>query len=124
MYQWIGLALAGAAGTLARFGLGGLVQRVLGPAFPWGTLVVNILGCLLFGVFVSLAEHKIEFGEATRNIVLVGFLGAFTTFSTLAFHTGDFLRANQWVMAFANLTAHNAIGLAFLFAGFRLGRLL
>jgi fluoride exporter len=118
------IGLAGAVGTVARYGLGGLVQRFGSGGFPWGTLFVNLVGCLLFGVFVSVAEHRFQVEEHTRNMVLVGFMGAFTTFSTLAFHTGDYIRDNQWFMALANLSAHNIVGVACILAGLYLGRVL
>ena len=81
-HEILWIALAGALGTLARYGLGGAVQTVLGQNFPWGTLVVNAIGCLLFGLVWTLAEERLLISGHLRFIVLVGFMGAFTTFST------------------------------------------
>ncbi len=81
------LCFAGAAGTLARYGLAGLMQRLLGESFPWGTLTVNALGCFLFGVVWMLAEDRLVISGQTRFVILTGFMGAFTTFSTFAFET-------------------------------------
>lgn len=118
---WI--ALAGSAGTLARFWLQGLVQRIWGEAFPWGTLVVNSVGCFLFGmVWIMAAERQIISGE-TRLIILTGFMGAFTTFSTFAFETGDQLREAQWLHAAGNIAGHLLLGLGCLFLGYTVGRL-
>lgn len=116
------IAVAGAAGTLARFGLHYLVHRFVGSAFPWGTLVVNVLGCFLFGVVWILSEERMSITPQTRVIVLVGFMGAFTTFSTFAFETGTFLRDSNWQSAFANLLLQNLLGIAAIFAGFAAGR--
>ena len=116
------LAVAGAAGTLARYGLAGLVQRAAGTAFPWGTLAVNIVGCLGFGVVWSLAEDRLLISPETRTLVLVGFLGAFTTFSSFAFETGQFLRDGQWWFVLANIAAQNVLGVAAVLAGMALAR--
>jgi CrcB protein len=117
------LAAAGALGTLARYGLSGLVQRGLGASFPWGTLAVNALGCLAFGVFWAAAGQRLISGEM-RTIVLIGFMGAFTTFSTLAAESGQLLADREWAMALANVLLHNVGGIVLFFAGAALGRLL
>ena len=80
---FVALAAAGAAGTLARFTLSGLVQRFAGGSFPWGTLVVNLTGCFLYGLLLALAERRMDLDPNIRRIVFVGFMGAFTTFSSL-----------------------------------------
>ncbi|HJQ85445.1 MAG TPA: CrcB family protein [Candidatus Binatia bacterium] len=116
------LAVAGALGSLARYGLAGLVQRLHESAFPWGTLAVNGLGCFLFGVVWTLAEERLVIGGETRLVVLVGFMGAFTTFSTYAFETGAMLRDAEWVLAAGNAVAQNLLGVAFLFLGIAAGR--
>lgn len=118
------LAVAGAIGTIARYGLSGLVQKYCGASFPWGTLAVNALGCFLFGLIWTLAEERLIIGGETRFIILTGFMGAFTTFSTFAFETGEFLRDSEWVWAFGNILMQNVLGLVALFLGFSLGRLL
>jgi CrcB protein len=119
----LALAVAGTLGTLARYGLGGLVQRLHESAFPWGTLVVNALGCFLFGVVWALAEERLVISGETRLVLLVGFMGAFTTFSTYAFETGAMLRDAEWLLAASNLLAHNLLGIACFFVGVALGRL-
>jgi CrcB protein len=116
------LALAGALGTLLRYALGGGVQRLIGSEFPWGTLTVNALGCFLFGVVWTMAEERLVISGQTRFIVLTGFMGAFTTFSTYAFETAGFLRDSQWLLAAGNLLGQNALGLACVFLGFTAGR--
>lgn len=117
------LALAGALGTLARYGLGGLVQRIGGEGFPWGTLAVNLAGCLAAGLLWTLFESRWTVSGETRAVVLVGFMGAFTTFSTLILETGHMVRASEWAHAGLNLILHNGLGFAALFAGIFIGRL-
>ena len=116
------LALAGALGTLARFGLSGLVQRVSGAAFPWGTVAVNVTGCFLAGLLWSLFENRWEVSSQTRVLVLLGFMGAFTTFSTLILETSELLRTAKWMYAAINVTIQNGLGFMALFGGVALGK--
>jgi fluoride exporter len=115
------LSVTGAAGTLCRYWLDGLVQRILGDRFPWGILVVNVVGCFLFGLVWPLAEQRLVIKPETRIIILTGFMGAFTTFSTFTFETAQFMRDSQWLLAAANIVAQIVLGLAFLFLGLALG---
>ncbi|MBS0262730.1 MAG: fluoride efflux transporter CrcB [Planctomycetes bacterium] len=120
----IQLALAGACGTLARYWIGGLVQQKLGSGYPWGTLVINVSGCLLFGFVWTLAEDRLLISPQTRVVVLTGFMGAFTTFSTFAFETSQMLASTEWFRAVGNLGLQNLLGLAAVFLGMALGRLI
>lgn len=117
------IALTGAVGTLARYGMGGLVQQFSG-RFPWGTVAVNLLGCLAFGMVWSSLEERWPTSGETRMIILVGFMGAFTTFSTFIFETRQLLSNAEWMPAVGYFTLHNVGGLAALIAGLALGRLL
>lgn len=111
------IALGGAAGTLARYYVSGLSQRLFGPGFPLGTLLVNVIGSLLFGVVWSLAEERMAISPLARMALLAGFMGAFTTFSTFAFETMNFVRDSQYVMAFANITANCVLGFGAVLVG-------
>ena len=116
------LALAGAMGTLARYGLVGLVQRFTSASFPWGTLAVNIAGCLLAGLLWALFESKWPLAGETRIIILVGFMGAFTTFSTFILESSELARTAEWMHAAGNVLLHNSLGFVALFLGVALGR--
>jgi len=116
------LALAGALGTLARYGAAGLVQRIHGTSFPWGTLVVNLTGCFLAGLLWTLFESRWPLSGETRTIILVGFMGAFTTFSAFILESGELLRSAEWMHAAANLAMQNVLGFVALFAGIALAR--
>jgi len=119
----IWLSAAGALGTLSRYGLSGLVQRLAGSLFPWGTLAVNSIGCFLFGlVWVLAAERLVISGEA-RLVILTGFMGAFTTFSTFTAETGQMLLRAEWAAGMANVFGGVAVGLLCFFLGLFLGRL-
>jgi CrcB protein len=117
------LALFGAAGTIARYFLHLFVQRMHGTQFPWGTFAVNALGCLAFGIVWGLAEHRALVGPQTRLFVLVGFMGAFTTFSSYAFETAQLIETGRWLWAGGNFALQNAVGVSLVFVGIALGKL-
>jgi CrcB protein len=122
-WKWGMLAAAGALGTLARYGLGGMVQRATNSSFPWGTLAVNALGSFLFGFVWSLAEERLVISGETRFIILTGFMGAFTTFSTFSFETSTMLRDTEWLLAAGNVLGQVVLGLLLVFVGLFVGRL-
>lgn len=116
------IALAGGLGTLARYGLAGLAQRWTGSGFPWGTLTVNAIGCFLFGIILALSSERLALSGQLRVIMLVGFMGAFTTFSTYVSETGQMMENSQWLLAGGNILLQNALGLALFFAGMAMVR--
>jgi len=117
------LALAGAMGTLARYGLAGFVHRINGASFPWGTLAVNVLGCFLAGLVWALFENRWMVSGETRVIVLVGFMGAFTTFSAFILETDELVRSAEWMYAAANIAMQVGLGFVAFMVGAALGSL-
>ena len=118
------IALAGALGTLARYGLSGLAQRWFGADFPWGTLLVNMLGCLVIGVLWTLTEDRWPLSGQTRAVLFIGFMGAFTTFSSFALESAELFRAGQWLWGIGNVAGQSVAGLALFFVGALVARLL
>ncbi len=118
------LALAGSIGTLARYGLSLFVQKFNPMLFPWGTFTINLLGCFAFGIIWSLAEDRMVMSSETRLILLTGFMGAFTTFSTFAFETSQLLRDSQWWLAAGNFAGQTVLGIVLMIAGLGIGRIL
>lgn len=110
------IALGGALGALARYGLSGWVQERLGLAFPWGTLAVNVLGCLLMG-FALRYFQELRPGPELRALVGVGLLGAFTTFSTFSFETVALLENGAWGRAATYTLASVVVGIVAVYAG-------
>ena len=111
----------GFLGALARYGLNLLVYRQLPfAAFPYGTLVVNLLGCFLIGFAAGIAESRQLFGTEFRAFAFIGVLGGFTTFSTFAFETFAMVRDEENLRAAANVGAHVLIGLALVWIGYAL----
>lgn len=117
------LAIAGACGTLARYGLTGLVHRWLGSSFPWGTASVNILGSLLFGIVWSASGERNVISPELRIIILGGFMGAFTTFSTFISETSLLFADSQLLAGFGNVLFQVISALAAFYLGLMLGRL-
>lgn len=117
------IALAGACGTLARYWLSGVVYGVAGRDFPWGTAAANILGCFLFGLIWELAEGRVFLRSEARAIILTGFMGAFTTFSTFVFESAGFLEDGRYLPCLANVAFQTVLGFAAMFGGLSLGRL-
>jgi CrcB protein len=116
------LALAGAAGTLLRYWLGGIVERNMSSGFPFGTATVNIIGCLVFGLLWAMLENKISISPQLKTVVFIGFFGAFTTFSSFAFDTVRFINELRLFHAFGNILLHNVCGFVGVIIGLTVGR--
>jgi fluoride exporter len=116
------LAVAGALGTLARYGVNEFFLRHTPSGFPWGVLAVNVSGCLLFGAVWVAAEERGWVSPVVRLAALTGFMGAYTTFSTFAFDSVQFARGGNWLLAAGNMALSNVAGIVAVMAGFRLGR--
>ena len=121
--QLFWLVLAGGLGTLARYGLSGWVHRFVDTSFPVGSLIVNALGCFCFGLIWSLSEERLAITPQLRLLILVGFMGAFTTFSTFIFETGALAKDINWTFALFNILAQNGIGILSLMLGLRLAKI-
>lgn len=120
--RWIAIAGGGALGALLRYGLSGWVQHWAGARLPWGTLAVNVAGSFLlgFGMAAALAHAG---GEAWgRHFWAIGFLGAFTTYSTFSYETVALLEAGDWSGGAANVGLNLVLGVGAAFAGLALGR--
>jgi CrcB protein len=110
------VAGAGAIGSVARWGVSHATQALTGTKYPSGTLVVNVLGCFLFGVVVELLRHRIG-DDHLRLLILTGFCGAFTTFSTFAYDTYRLQTDHGLAWSAANVVLHLALGLGGLLLG-------
>lgn len=109
----------GFVGALARYGLSGFVHRQLPLAsFPYGTLAVNLLGCLLVGLVAGLVESRQLFSPEIRVFALIGVLGGFTTFSTFGFETFAMLREGEFLRAGLSVAAHLLLGLTLVWMGY------
>lgn len=111
--------LAGGLGSLLRYGLTELVEHYAGKSFPYGTMLVNLLGCFVFGIVWALFG-KGQLSEDMRLILLVGFLGGFTTFSSFALHNEQMLTNGQWGSLLVNVLVQNIVGIAAVWLGIKL----
>ncbi|MBI3999157.1 MAG: fluoride efflux transporter CrcB [Candidatus Omnitrophica bacterium] len=109
--------LGGVAGTIARYLLSGAVYQVFGANFPYGTLAVNLIGCFVIGFLAALAEDKFLLGPNARLLLMAGFCGAFTTFSTFMLETANLMKDGETLRAFVNVIASVLVG----FIVFKLG---
>lgn len=114
----------GALGAVARYGMSWVAARWWGTGFPWGTLAVNLVGCLLIGVSFGLADRASWYRPSERLFFVTGFLGALTTFSTFSLETVNAVDGATMSTAAANLLANNIGGLALVVLGIWLGRMI
>jgi CrcB protein len=117
------IAAGGALGALARYGATGLAVRLLGAGFPYGTLAVNLLGCLAIGVVFYLWQDRAALSDAARQFVAIGFLGSFTTFSAFGAETFALWRNGSVGTAALYVAASVALGLAAVWLGHALAAL-
>jgi CrcB protein len=116
-YFWV--AVGGALGSMARFWLAAFVAEIVGPQFPWGTILINILGSFVigfFGTFTGPGGRMIASFNA-RAFVMVGICGGFTTFSAFSLQTLDLVRASRWAQAGGNVVLSVVLCLVAVWAG-------
>ncbi|MCP4571940.1 MAG: fluoride efflux transporter CrcB [bacterium] len=116
------VGLAGGAGAMSRYAVGLLAVRALGDRFAYGTLAVNVVGCLLLGVLLEIDRHTGAVGHPLRLLAAVGFLGAFTTFSTFGYETFRYVADGSTDLALLNVTANLVLGLGGVWLGWWLAR--
>ncbi|HNV85898.1 MAG TPA: fluoride efflux transporter CrcB [Candidatus Omnitrophota bacterium] len=120
MKKILAIAIGSLTGGFARYYLAGAAYRVFGTSFPYGTFAVNLLGCFLIGLLSCLAEKKFLVGPEMKLLLMIGFCGAFTTFSTFMLETSNLMKDGETLRAFLNVLFSVAGG----FLLFRLGVLL
>ncbi len=103
-YFWV--AVGGALGTMGRYWCSGFVARLVGETFPWGTLVINVLGSFVIGFFGALTgpDGRLFVGTNARQFVMIGICGGYTTFSSFSLQTLNLMNDGEWLLAGANIT--------------------
>ena len=117
VYLWI--AVGSAAGGIARFWASGVVARLIGETFPWGTMVVNVVGCFIIGFVASLTapDGRLFLGSTARLALTAGFCGGFTTFSSFSLQTLTLMNDGEYLQAGGNIGLSVVLCLAAVWAG-------
>jgi CrcB protein len=118
------ISLGAIFGANARWLISRYAARILGPTFPYGTLFINVTGSLIVGFFVVWTSERVLVDQRWRLLVVIGFCGAFTTFSSFAFETMAYFEQGQWLLMAANFLANNLLCLGAALAGMALARAL
>jgi len=119
---WVGVA--GFFGAASRYWLDGVVSRATGGSFPWGTRVVNISGCFVLGLLTTVLTERLMVNTTLRVALTVGFIGAYTTFSTFTYETVRLGQDGAVGLAFVNAASSVAVGIGAAWLGIALGKAL
>lgn len=117
------IAIGGAAGSVCRYLLSSAVLRAAGTLFPLGTFVVNVAGCLAFGVIAGASQGRFSLSPEVRALLLAGFLGGFTTFSSYMNESVVLVREGQFLWAMLNLAGQVVVGFVTFWLGFAIASL-
>ena len=117
LYLWV--ALGGALGTVARYFLSGIVANAFGETFPWGTLIINVTGSFVIGFFATLTgpDGRVMATATTRQFVMTGICGGYTTFSSFSLQTLNLMNDGEWLYAGGNIVGSVALCLLFVWLG-------
>jgi CrcB protein len=113
------VALGGALGTIARYFVSGVVANAFGETFPWGTMIINITGSFLVGFFWTMTapDGRLFVSGSTRQFVMTGFCGGFTTFSSFSLQTLNLMRDGEWLYAGGNVLGSVTLCMIFVWLG-------
>ena len=119
------IGIGGFIGSVSRYVLNGVVRNILGkPYFPFGTLAVNIIGCLLIGFLGGFSENRQVFSPEIRLFIFIGLLGGFTTFSTFGYEVFNSLKGGHMMFFFLNIVLHLILGIAAVWFGYSLSKMI
>jgi fluoride exporter len=121
--QIVYISIAGVLGTLSRYGLSSFTQKLTGAGFPFGTLLVNFLGSLAIGFIMQLGLSTDIIPRSLRIAATIGFMGAFTTFSTFSYETVKYIQDGSWMLAGLNIILNLTLCLSATILGIGLGKL-
>lgn len=124
MNEYLVVAAGAIAGACSRYYISRLAAKLLGAVFPYGTLFINVTGSVIVGFFMIYATERALVDPRWRLLVVVGFCGAFTTFSSYAFETMAYFEQGQWHLMLTNVLANNLLCLGGALAGMALARAL
>jgi CrcB protein len=120
--QVLVISIGAILGANARWFISRFASRILGPVFPYGTLFINVTGSFVVGFFMIWTTERVLLDPRWRLLIVVGFCGAFTTFSSYAFETIRYFEQGQWLLLFTNFASNNLLCLGAALAGMALAR--
>jgi CrcB protein len=120
--NFVMVSLGAIAGANLRYILSRYAAKLLGPVFPYGTLIINLTGSFIVGWFMIWTTERVLVDPRWRLLVVVGFCGGFTTFSSYAFESMAYLEQGQWLLMTTNILANNLLCMAAAIAGMALAR--
>jgi CrcB protein len=118
------IGLGGFAGAVSRYLVDGVVAERTGGSFPWGTLAVNASGTFLLGFLFAMATERAILPAEIRGPLMIGYLGAYTTFSTYLLESWRLVEGGAWGLALVNLGGSIAVGVLAVVAGLTIGRMI
>ncbi|PZR63315.1 MAG: hypothetical protein DLM71_05260 [Chloroflexi bacterium] len=118
------IGLGGFLGAITRYAVDGWVSARTGGGFPYGTLVVNVSGCLVVGILFAMLVERGVLANQLRGPLMIGFVGAYTTFSTMALESWRLAEEGVWALMLANLVGSSLLGVAAVVIGVSIGRAL
>jgi len=124
MNTYIVIAVGGAFGAISRFWITTNVDKLYPATYPWGTFIVNLIGCFFIGLLFVLFSEKLLLADNVRSLLVVGFLGAMTTFSTFSLDVLVLIEQGQYGMAFSYLLGSVVVCLIATFVGINIARIL
>lgn len=124
MKDFLAISVAAVLGANLRYVLSRFAAREFGPVFPYGTLFINILGSFIVGLFVTWTTERVLVDPRWRLLVVVGFCGSFTTFSSYAYESISFFEQGQWALMLSNILSNNIVCLGGALGGIALARAL
>jgi len=124
MGKLVYLTIGGIAGTFARYYFAGAIYQKFGSNFPYGTLIVNLTGCFLIGFFTAVIDEKFFLGPNSKVLLMVGFCGAYTTFSTYMLETSNLAMGGEMLKAGLNIMVSTLIGFIALRLGIFIGEII
>ncbi len=122
MVTYIWIAIGSTLGGMARYWCSGFAARLIGETFPWGTIIVNVVGSFIIGLFATLTgpDGRIFAGTLTRQFVMIGFCGGFTTFSSFSLQTLNLANDGEWLQAGGNIVGSIVLCLIAVWMGYML----
>ena len=121
--NFLAISVAAIVGANLRYLLSRIAARQFGPVFPYGTLLINVVGSFIVGFFIIWTTERVLIDPRWRLVVVIGFCGSFTTFSSYAFETMAYFEQGQWGLMAVNILSNNLLCLGAALAGMALGRI-